>query len=118
MTADTFNVLISNLTSNLIANEERGGVRCASEWLIQGVNYILLRRDDNRDFASFFSKPANLEGLEVDQYIWSILNALTSNDVEEVTIDAAANWRPSKHVPGFKVGFFIYFIFLRYKKFI
>ncbi|XP_035703337.1 zinc finger MIZ domain-containing protein 2 isoform X3 [Folsomia candida] len=49
------------------------------------------------------NKPANLEGLEVDQYIWSILNALTSNDVEEVTIDAAANWRPSKHVPGFKL---------------
>jgi hypothetical protein len=53
-------------------------------------------------FSFFHSKPAQLEGLEVDQYIWSILNALTSSDVEEVTIDAAANWRPNKHVPGFK----------------
>lgn len=47
---------------------------------------------------SFNRKPAPLEGLEVDQYMWSILNT-TSNttvDLEEVTIDAAAKWKPSK----------------------
>jgi len=41
------------------------------------------------------SKPAPLEGLEVDQYIWGILNSLQGNDVDEVTIDASASWRAS-----------------------
>lgn len=46
-----------------------------------------------------FSKTALLEGLEIDQYLWGILNTLSSNsssssDAEEVTIDSAANWRP------------------------
>ena len=45
------------------------------------------------------SKTALLEGLEIDQYLWGILNTLSSNsssasDAEEVTIDSAANWRP------------------------
>ena len=42
-------------------------------------------------------KPAQLEGLEVDQYMWGILNTTSSSpDVEEVTIDSAANWKPAK----------------------
>ncbi|XP_037072116.1 zinc finger MIZ domain-containing protein 1-like [Pollicipes pollicipes] len=41
------------------------------------------------------SKPAPLEGLEVDQYIWGILNSLQNSDVDEVTIDASASWRAS-----------------------
>jgi len=37
--------------------------------------------------------------LEIDQYLWGILNTLSSQnngsaDAEEVTIDSAANWRP------------------------
>ncbi|KAF0292262.1 Zinc finger MIZ domain-containing protein 1 [Amphibalanus amphitrite] len=40
-------------------------------------------------------KPAPLEGLEVDQYIWGILNSLQNSDVDEVTIDASASWRAS-----------------------
>ena len=45
------------------------------------------------------SKTALLEGLEIDQYLWGILNTLSSQsngsaDAEEVTIDSAANWRP------------------------
>ena len=41
-----------------------------------------------------------LEGLEVDQYIWGIVQSLQSNGApappgcDEVTIDAAANWKP------------------------
>lgn len=46
--------------------------------------------------CKFFSKPAQLEGLEVDQYMWGILNTLSSSDVEEVTIDSAANWKPAR----------------------
>ncbi|EAA04283.4 AGAP007279-PA [Anopheles gambiae str. PEST] len=45
------------------------------------------------------SKPALTEGLEIDQYMWAILNTLNSSntpngmDTEEVIIDAQANWR-------------------------
>lgn len=39
------------------------------------------------------NKPAFLEGLEVDQYIWGILTS-TGLDVEEVTIDSNAYWKP------------------------
>jgi len=50
------------------------------------------------------SKPAQLEGLEVDQYMWGILNTLNSSEVDEVTIDSAANWKPTKNLqPGIKV---------------
>lgn len=52
-------------------------------------------------FTSFFinSKTALLEGLEIDQYLWGILNTLNSpssgsSEAEEVTIDSSANWRP------------------------
>lgn len=52
----------------------------------------------------FCSKPAQLEGLEVDQYMWGILNTLSNSDVEEVTIDNAANWKAAKNVAvGIKV---------------
>ncbi|KAG8200562.1 hypothetical protein JTE90_000635 [Oedothorax gibbosus] len=40
------------------------------------------------------NKPALLEGLEVDQYIWGILTNLSNSDVEEVTIDGTASWKP------------------------
>lgn len=53
----------------------------------------------------FFSKPAQLEGLEVDQYMWGILNTLSNSDVEEVTIDSAANWKAAKNLAtGIKVS--------------
>lgn len=39
----------------------------------------------------------------MDQYIWSILQALGASDADEVTIDSAANWKPTKNVPGCKV---------------
>lgn len=45
-------------------------------------------------FSNHSSKPALLEGLEVDQYIWGILTNLSNSDVEEVTIDATASWKP------------------------
>ncbi|XP_061084511.1 zinc finger MIZ domain-containing protein 1-like isoform X2 [Conger conger] len=39
-------------------------------------------------------KTALLEGLQVDQYMWSILNAIQNSDFEEVTIDPTCSWRP------------------------
>jgi hypothetical protein len=35
-----------------------------------------------------------LEGLEIDQYIWGILNSLANTEFEEVTIDQTASWKP------------------------
>lgn len=43
-----------------------------------------------------------MEGLEVDQYMWGVLNTLTNSDVDEVTIDSAANWKPAKNLAGIK----------------
>ncbi|CAD5124552.1 DgyrCDS12827 [Dimorphilus gyrociliatus] len=40
------------------------------------------------------NKNAQLEGLEIDQYMWSILQQLAKNDFDEVTIEANANWKP------------------------
>ncbi|CAG0920061.1 unnamed protein product [Notodromas monacha] len=40
------------------------------------------------------NKPALLEGLEVDQYIWGVLNSLSNSEVDEITIDSSASWRP------------------------
>lgn len=46
---------------------------------------------------SFHSKPALTEGLEIDQYMWAILNTLTTQqDTEEVIVDAQANWKAIK----------------------
>jgi hypothetical protein len=45
-------------------------------------------------FILSFSKPANLEGLEVDQYIWSVLQNQRTTDCDEVTIDQHANMKP------------------------
>ncbi|XP_073775101.1 zinc finger MIZ domain-containing protein 1-like isoform X2 [Danio rerio] len=40
------------------------------------------------------NKPALLEGLEVDQYMWWILNASQSSELDEVLIDPSCSWRP------------------------
>lgn len=41
------------------------------------------------------SKTALTETLEIDQYMWAILNTLSGNqEVEEVVIDNSANWTP------------------------
>ncbi|XP_076142324.1 zinc finger MIZ domain-containing protein 1a isoform X2 [Alosa pseudoharengus] len=40
------------------------------------------------------NKSALLEGLEVDQFMWGILNAIQNSEFEEVTIDPTCSWRP------------------------
>jgi len=43
-------------------------------------------------------RPALFDGLEVDQYVWAVLQHLTTNaDAVEVTIDETASWRPLDH---------------------
>jgi len=44
--------------------------------------------------VQLYSKPALLEGLEVDQYIWGIVQSLSNAPYDEVTIDTTANWKP------------------------
>lgn len=62
-------------------------------FIIKAINYAVYKYLLN---ITPFSKPAQLEGLEVDQYMWGILNNLNTSDVEEVTIDSSANWKVSK----------------------
>ena len=42
----------------------------------------------------FSSKPALLEGLEIDQYVWSVIQSPQCSEADEVTIDSGANMRP------------------------
>lgn len=35
-----------------------------------------------------------MEGLEIDQYMWGIINELAKTDVDEVNIEANADWKP------------------------
>ena len=42
------------------------------------------------------SKTALLEGLEIDQYIWAILQNLANTEYEEVKIDQMAGWKPEQ----------------------
>lgn len=71
-----------------------------------------------RVFNWFFfnSKSALIESLEIDQYMWAILNNSTP-DTEEVAIDSEANWKSSLRTaaatPGIKVDSLI-FIFINF----
>jgi hypothetical protein len=40
------------------------------------------------------SKPALLEGLEVDQYMWGVVQNQLCIDADEVQIDSQANMKP------------------------
>lgn len=51
--------------------------------------------------SSSSSKTALTETLEIDQYMWAILNTLSGNqEVEEVVIDNSANWTPLRSSGG------------------
>lgn len=46
--------------------------------------------------CDFFSNHAVLDGLEVDQYMWGILDSLKeTKEVDEIHIESNANWKPS-----------------------
>ena len=60
--------------------------------------YLEMNADRGLWRCPICNKPALLEGLEIDQYIWGILTSTASVttrngfEVDEVTIDAKANW--------------------------
>ncbi|XP_016965659.1 zinc finger MIZ domain-containing protein 2 isoform X3 [Drosophila biarmipes] len=66
-----------DLEAYLMINSERGSWRCPE-----------------------CSKSAITDTLEIDQYIWAILNTLNNSDVDEVIIDSSANWRALQHNGG------------------
>ncbi|XP_023177195.2 zinc finger MIZ domain-containing protein 2 isoform X2 [Drosophila hydei] len=66
-----------DLEAYLMINSERGSWRCPE-----------------------CSKSAITDTLEIDQYIWAILNTLSTSDVDEVIIDSSANWRALQHNGG------------------
>ena len=45
-------------------------------------------------FLLLFRKPAMFEGLEIDQYIWSVLQNKQTSEFDEVTIDQNAKIKP------------------------
>lgn len=65
-------------------------------------NYNGRKINTNKLLYILCRKPAQLEGLEVDQYMWGILNTLNTAEVDEVTIDSLANWKPAKNLTGIK----------------
>lgn len=80
-----------DLESYLQLNCERGSWRCPVCKYVFGCFFWKFFFN-----VWFYSKPAQLEGLEVDQYMWGILNTLVNSDVDEVTIDSSANWKGTK----------------------
>lgn len=68
--------------------------------------YLVLNSERAQWKCPICSRPAHLETLEVDQYIWGIINSVsTQTGVDEVTMDAKANWTSfpaGKSVTGVK----------------
>ncbi|XP_018790016.1 PREDICTED: zinc finger MIZ domain-containing protein 1 isoform X1 [Bactrocera latifrons] len=44
------------------------------------------------------NKPALTESLEIDQYVWAILDKLNGTDVDEVIVDSSGNWRAAQGI--------------------
>ncbi|KAL0983689.1 hypothetical protein UPYG_G00131390 [Umbra pygmaea] len=57
-------------------------------------SYLQLNCDRGTWRCPVCNKTALLEGLEVDQYMWGILNAIQNSEFEEVTMDPTCCWRP------------------------
>ena len=45
-------------------------------------------------YLFYFRKPAAFEGLEIDQYLWSVLQNKQTVEFDEVTIDQNAKIKP------------------------
>lgn len=79
-------------------SEEIGDALCASKLNPSRViSQFFFEKYSIKSFFFLNSKPALTEGLEIDQYMWAILNTLTTQqDTEEVMVDAQANWKAIK----------------------
>lgn len=67
--------------------------------------YIRHNKINCFQFSKHISKPAITDHLEIDQYMWAILNTLNSSNSEDVIIDNEANWKAVRPInnSGIKV---------------
>ncbi|XP_065568477.1 zinc finger MIZ domain-containing protein 1-like isoform X2 [Artemia franciscana] len=65
-------------------------------------SYLQMNCDRGSWKCPVCNKTALLEGLEIDQYVWGILNDSRSSETDEVTVDSNASWRPVKPFGGVK----------------
>lgn len=79
-----------------------GGVQNASEYLSSLSNiftaYISSFENSLLKLHLHYSKPALTESLEIDQYVWAILDKLNGTDVDEVIVDSSGNWRAAQGI--------------------
>lgn len=93
------------ITSKRIALPARGH-DCKHIQCFDLEAYLALNCERGNWRCPVCNKPALTEGLEIDQYMWAILNTLNSSntpngmDTEEVVIDNQANWRAIKPAGG------------------
>ncbi|XP_058836666.1 zinc finger MIZ domain-containing protein 2 [Topomyia yanbarensis] len=96
------------ITSKRIALPARGH-DCKHIQCFDVEAYLALNCERGNWRCPVCNKPALTEGLEIDQYMWAILNTLNSSntpngmETEEVVIDSQANWRaikPANNTPG------------------
>ncbi|XP_055376772.1 putative uncharacterized protein DDB_G0286901 isoform X2 [Condylostylus longicornis] len=89
------------ITKNRIRFPARGH-ECKHIQCFDLESYLLLNCERGSWRCPECNNPALTEGLEIDQYMWAILNTLSQClDVDEVTIDQFANWQKiMKNVPG------------------
>uniref|UniRef100_A0A1Q3EXH8 Putative zn-finger transcription factor n=1 Tax=Culex tarsalis TaxID=7177 RepID=A0A1Q3EXH8_CULTA len=93
------------ITSKRIALPARGH-DCKHIQCFDLEAYLALNCERGNWRCPVCNKPALTEGLEIDQYMWAILNTLNSSntpngmDTEEVVIDSQANWRAIKPAGG------------------
>lgn len=77
-------------------------------------NKVIYKSNKIFCFICQCSKPALTEGLEIDQYIWAILNTLGTTQIEEVIIDSDANWKSVHGIGAANIK--VYTEFLKPKK--
>ncbi|XP_053690285.1 zinc finger MIZ domain-containing protein 1 isoform X2 [Sabethes cyaneus] len=93
------------ITSKRIALPARGH-DCKHIQCFDVEAYLALNCERGNWRCPVCNKPALTEGLEIDQYMWAILNTLNSSntpngmETEEVVIDSQANWRAIKPANG------------------
>lgn len=120
MTVSTFNASIWNHIYNWTVNAVAGHVRCASKWNVLTHRFGCISRPLRLSFICSFvyvsldpiSKTTLTEHLEIDQYIWAILNTLGSTPADDVIIDSEANWKSVPVIGTANIKVSIEFLFI------
>ncbi len=81
-------VIIAHVQQTSAAGGPGGGLFYVKLVINQSISFFPLLS------LRMCSKPALLEGLEVDQYMWSVVQNPLCQDADEVQIDGQANMKP------------------------